>query len=85
MDEAIRTEVLERMAIAVNVLSPEMKHCGMADGLYFPEGRMTLVKTGGMRVAPRGLRQRYDTTRKHWELGRTLSFCPKWEKELGTS
>ena|SRR5208283_877046 len=64
------------MTKVVNVSSPEMLHCGKADGLHKSEGRTTEIVKGEMRLFPRGLRQRYDIKRNHWELGRTLPIYP---------
>ena len=71
------------MATAVNVLSPEMPHCGKVDGFHIPEDRTVCIETGEIGPLPRGLRQCYDTTRKHRELGRALSCWPMAGTEIG--
>jgi len=71
------------MAAAVNVLSPEKLHFGKADGFHLPEGRTVCIKTGEIGSLPRGLRQRYDATRKRRELGRALSYWPMAGTEAG--
>ena len=63
------------IAKAVKVLSPETSNFGKADGFHLSEGRMKSLLEGVRESLPRGLRQRYDITRKSCELGRTLSCC----------